>query len=1066
MTTRLIVSTLVVGAAHVLGAQGPQLAPPAFSSLRWRYIGPTSVSGRVNDIAVARVKGQPDQIYAGFGGGIFKSTNAGISWAPVFDQVDGMLSVGALDVAPSNPNVVWVGTGEAVNPANDWGDGVYKSVDAGRTWTRMGLADSRHIGRIAIHPTNPDVVWVAAQGHMWGSNAERGVFKSSDGGKTWRKVLYVDENTGANDVRVDATNPMVLYASTYQRQRRGYGGILVGPGSGIYKSLDGGETWRKLTRGLPDVDMGRIGLEVSSADPKVILADIEVGGYVVPSSAGGSGGGFGDCPADATRTRGAARNQFDTGKGGVYRSVDGGESWEQVNAGGDTPVGQFNQIRTDPKDRNRVYRLGTGFYVSDDLGHTFQTMGAGIHYEHHAMWVDPDDPNHLILGTDGGLVISWDRGMTWDWRNNIPTSQFYEGDISTDARDPFIVCGGLQDNGSICMPSAVHDRNGIGRTDAFTVGGGDGMHFHIDPHDPTYGLSDADRAQIRRVSLVTLQAQTVKPGPGLARPVSCLEASSSAARRGPLSASQIGPDGKPYRWEWDTPILFSGVTPGVVYTAANVLFRSTDRGGSWTRISPDLTAKIDRDTIYIMGKRVGALNYSPNGTLIEDPAVTPAYGAIIQISESPLNASVLYTGANDGAVQVTRDLGKTWKNVSANFPGLPPFTPVSTVLASHHAAGRVYATFDGHLNDDDRAYVYASDDYGAHWRAITSGLPATPVNRITEHPRDPDLLVVGDRRGVHFTNDRGASWHSLATNMPTVPTMSVMFHPRDNALVAATYGRGIWILDDAGPLETLTADATKRDAVLASVTRGREWNLAARQPKGGEGELYTPNPEFNPEISYFLRDGASGSATVTITDARGNVVRTLTGPATRGLNHVAWDMHVDPADRTSPPRQVAVAQQGGAGSGGGREGGNQNTGPLVAPGDYGLAITISGIASDLRGSIRVDADPNDRISAADRAARRAAGVWAYGLQKTLVAARAAMRDASGAGTDDATLQMELMRLMGIAGSLVRGVEGFDGPPTADQRRQMQWAYEDATRAIAAVNRRRPGAAIASPPRPS
>ena len=349
----------------------------------------------------------------------------------MFDRLDAMLSVGALAVAPSNPNVVWVGTGEAVNPANDWGDGVYKSIDAGSTWTRMGLVDTRHIGRIAIHPTNPDIVFVAAQGHMWGANAERGVFKSTDGGKTWRKVLYIDENTGANDVRIDGTNPMVLYASTYQRQRRGYGGILVGPGSGIYKSVDGGDTWRKLTRGLPDVDMGRIGLEVSSADPKVILADIEVGGYVVPSSAGGSGGAFGDCPADATRTRGTARNQFDSGKGGVYRSIDGGESWEQVNAGGDTPVGQFNQIRTDPKDRNRVYRLGTGFYVSDDLGHTFRTVAGGIHYEHHAMWVDPDDPNHLILGTDGGLVISWDRGTSWDWRT---TSRRLSSTKRTSAR--------------------------------------------------------------------------------------------------------------------------------------------------------------------------------------------------------------------------------------------------------------------------------------------------------------------------------------------------------------------------------------------------------------------------------------------------------------------------------------------------------------------------------------------------------------------------------------------------------------------------------------------------------
>ena len=442
--------------------------------------------------------------------------------------------------------------------------------------------------------------------------------------------------------------------------------------------------------------------------------------------------------------------------------------------------------------------------------------------------------------------------------------------------------------------------------------------------------------------------------------------------------------------------------------------------------------------------------------------MTSAYGAIIQISESPLNANVLYTGANDGTVQVTRDLGKTWKNVTPNLPGLPPFTPASTVLASRHAPGRVYATFDGHLNDDDHAYVYVSDDYGTHWHAITAGLPTTPINRIAEHPRDPDLLVVGDRRGVHFTNDRGANWYSLATNMPTVPTMTVTFHPRDNALVAGTYGRGIWILDDAGPLETVTAEAVKKDAFVASVTRGREWNLAARQPRGGEGEFYTANPELEPAISYFVRDGASGNASLSITDARGNVIRTLTGPAGRGLNRVSWDMRMDPPNRATSSRQVAVAQQGG----GGRGSANQNGGPLVAPGEYGLAIRIPGVTSELRGSIRVDGDPNDRISAVDRAARQGAALWAYGLQKTLVTARNAMSDAAMPGAEDAMLQAELTRLIGIAGSLSRAVEGFDGPPTADQRRQMQWAYEDATRAISAVNRRRPGASIAPPPRPS
>ncbi len=557
----------------------------------------------------------------------------------------------------------------------------------------------------------------------------------------------------------------------------------------------------------------------------------------------------------------------------------------------------------------------------------------------------------------------------------------------------------------------------------------------------------------------------MKPGPGLVRPISCLDAISTASNRPKLSPSVLGPGGKPYRWEWDTPLFFSGVTPGVVYTAANVLFRSTDRGGSWKVISPDLTAKIDRDTIFIMGKRVGALNYSPNGTLIADPAVTSMFGAIISIGESPLNARVLYTGSNDGQVQVSRDLGVSWTNVTPNIPGLPPFTPVSGVLASRHVAGRVYATFDGHTLDDDHPYVYVSDDYGQHWRQIVSGLPMTPVSRIAEHPHDANVLAVAHRRGVHFSNNGGAMWQSLSTNMPTVPTAVVMFHSRDNALVAATYGRGVWVLDDAGPLQTLTSEALQKPAVLASVTRGRQWNLYTRIPKGGESEYYAPNPEFDPVVSYYLRDGASGDATITISDALNHPVRTLRGPVARGLNRVTWDMHMD-----SAIREIGASETGRGGRGGGGRGAGGGVGPLVLPGKYMVAISIPGVAAPLHGEFTVSSDPTDTFSAADRRIRQDALMDVYATQKTLIAARGSLRTltaqsdalhqdlaAAGAAADSvvsriARLSAEVDRLVGISTALLTGIEGFNSIPTADQKAQMGWMIGDANHAVVTLDR--------------
>jgi photosystem II stability/assembly factor-like uncharacterized protein len=1078
---RIVGAILVAGSAAFAHAQaptradavGPALAPPMFAGLTWRNIGPTTMGGRIDRVAIGRVRGQPDQIYiAASTGGAFKSTNGAVSWSPVFDGVNGSKSMGDVAVAPSNPSIVWIGTGEETTVAYYWGDGVYKSTDGGRTWTNMGLKEIRHTGRIAIHPTNPDIVLIAAQGRLWGPNAERGVFKTVDGGRTWKKVLYVDDNTGANEVIFDPSDPQILYATSYQRQRKSYGGITVGPGSGIYKSVDGGETWKKATRGLPTVEQGRIGLSVSAADPNLVYADIEVSGARYPAPQGSDG----DCPPPGSTGRGG--NAFESA-GGVYRSTDRGETWEQVNSRLDQPAGYFAQIRADPKDRNRVYRVGLGFYISDDMGKTFRTVQTRLHGDYHDLWIDPDDNNHLITANDGGLGISWDRGITWDYRDNIPISQYWE--MGVDNRDPYWICGGTQDNGNWCVPSAVRNRTGISTRDVFTVGGGDGMFFAIDPRDTNYAFIETNSvtttSSIQRLNLSSLQRQSAKPMVG--RPINCYEAETVWARNGRGLGRGVGDDAA-YRWGWNAPIVFSSVTPGVVYVGANALFKSTDRGSTWKPISGDLSSRVNRDTVFVMGKKIGTVNYSPGGGPSTNPLSTPLFGQITWVSESGVDGRVLYTGTDDGQVQVTRNGGSSWTNVTKNIPGLPPLTFVSSVVASKHSAGRVYATFDGHFNNDESAYVFASDDFGQTWRKIITGLPATSINRLAEDPRTPHLLVVSHALGVHFSNDGGASWHSLATNMPTVPVRSIVFHGRENALIAGSYGRGIWVLDDVAPLQRLTADGLRSDALLVSVTRGRQWNSFPLTTTYGAATYYAPNPEFDPVITYYVRAGGSGAATIVIKDATGRTFRTMQGPTASGLNRVVWDMRMDSAIPREPtlagaPQGGRGGRGGGGGGGGGRGGGaDADAGPLVAPGDYAVSVTIPGVARPLTGTATITADPREGISPADRQARQAIVMSIYDLQKALVGARTATRallsqsdsirqdvsrgGASASAEADSIIRRarqtdaEIERVLDLAGSSLRNLEAFNTAPLSDQRQQVTWAIADATRAIRALNR--------------
>jgi photosystem II stability/assembly factor-like uncharacterized protein len=596
----LLLFTVLAAIVVPIGGQAPTgIDPSLLSRVTLRAIGPTSVGGRIDDFAVGRTPGKPDAVYvASASGGVFKSTNGGVTWAPVFDKVDAMMSIGAIAVSKSNANIVWVGTGEAnTRQSSSWGDGVYKSTDAGSTWQRMGLVETRAIGRVVIDPVNPDVVYVAAQGHLWGPNKERGIFKTTDGGATWKQTLTIDENTGANDVAIDPTNPKLLYAAAYQRERKSWGFNGGGPGSGIYRSTDAGVTWKKLTMGLPAGDMGRISFDIykgsGKADPTMVYAIVEA------SSGGGGRGGRGGAPgADPAAAGGAGAAPPQTpaapaGESGLYRSLDGGDHWERLSALNTRP-NYYSQIRVDPRDRNRLYELGSnrGFYVSDDGGKTFKDIFQGapgqslIHGEDHALWVDPADSNHLIIGGDGGVSISWDRGLSWDFRNNIPVAQFYEIDV--DNKVPFTVCGGLQDNGEWCLPSAVRDRNGIANRDCVEHRRRRRLLREVRPKRRELCVRRSQNGNASRVNLSRSNAQR-SPAPGTR---------GRGRRPGAHGAARAGA-----RFNWDTPIEISHFDPRSC-TSARRCLRSPDNGATWTAISPDLTTGIDPATLPIMGAPV------------------------------------------------------------------------------------------------------------------------------------------------------------------------------------------------------------------------------------------------------------------------------------------------------------------------------------------------------------------------------------------------------------------------------------------------------------------------------
>ena len=862
------VVALVAAMVWLAAAAGAQPIPDTLlDGLELRSIGPAVMGGRIDDVAVD--ESRPWVIYIGAAsGGLWKTTNAGTTWTPLFDdQV--VSSIGDVALAPSDPEIVWVGTGEPNNrQSSTIGGGVYKSTDGGASWEHAGLADTHHVGRIAIHPTDPATVYVAAVGHLWGANAERGVFRSSDGGRSWDKVLFIDADTGVIDLAMDPTNPRVLYAAAYQRRRTPWGFSGGGAGSGLYKTADAGETWRRLEQGLPEGTLGRIGLDVYRADPRVVYATVQHGD-----------------------------------EGGVYRSDDRGESWARMSDLNPRPM-YYSKIRVDPNDDGRIYVLGGPFYSSDDAGRTFTrntdmtpTYDVGVHGDHHTLWVDPANSDHLILGGDGGLYVSWDASTTWDKVNNIPLGQFYA--IGVDMQTPYNVYGGLQDTHSWGGPSATRRHIGILNSDWYQINFGDGMYQQVDPTDPDTVYTESQGGNIVRFDRATGDRKTIKPNP---------------------------PDGdEPYRFHWTAPIAISPHDSNRVYLGGNRLFTSTDRGESWDA-SGDLTRAEDRDALPIMGE-------VPDEATLSRHDGTSNWGTITTIAESPIAPGVLWVGTDDGLVQVSRDEGQTWTSQAGRFPGLEDArTLVSRVVASNANPGRAYASFDRHRLDDFSQYIYTTDDYGGAWRAIGDGLPddAGWVNVVVEHALNPNLLFAGTETGVFVSIDRGAYWSRLRGNFPTVPVDDLVIHLRDNDLVVGTHGRSIYILDDVTPLIELSAEVLRSPAHLYEIRPATEFHLWKHESYGAQRQFIGANPPFGAILTYSVGADAD-DVSVTILGPSGETVRALDGPGTEGLHRLIWDLRAAVPDGLDADR-----------------------GPLVPPGRYTVRLDVAGRRHEQPVEVNVD----------------------------------------------------------------------------------------------------------------
>jgi photosystem II stability/assembly factor-like uncharacterized protein len=884
ITQALATAVAVAGLASSAGTSARQadaFNAQLLEAFAYRNLGPFRMGARISDIAVPASPAR-NHLYtfyvAAWSGGLWKTTNNGTTFAPVFDG-QGTLSIGDVTLAPSNPDIVWVGTGDAFTSRSSLaGTGVYKSTDAGSTWTHMGLDDTQHIARIAIDPSNPDVVYVAAMGHLYSTNEARGVFKTTDGGRTWQRVLYVSDQVGVIDLVQNPIDPSVLYAAAYDKQRLPWQLVNGGPGSGIYRTTDAGRTWTKLAGGLPDGRIGRIGLDIYPKNPAIVYAVVENAN-----------------PPAGSAPDAAGRVPMIGGE--VYRTSDAGRTWTKMNAAKDDVSSKgpyyFSQIRVDPNDDQRIFVTGVTLGSSTDGGRSWhditwppRTLFSGIFGDVRTLWVDPRDSNRLILGSDGGVFMSYDGGRTSDHYANLPLGEVYA--VSVDNEDPYNIYAGLQDHENWKGPSNTASGE-VTTWDWTAVGNGDGMFTVVDSTHSRWLYTTQQYGGHYRVDQTLGIRTSITP--------------------------RSAPGQAPYRFVWETPLLISPHASNVIYTGGQVLLRSTDRGDTWTAISPDLSTN-PADKI---------LPSSEGGV----PGGIPWF-AISAISESPVTAGLIWAGTSDGKVQVTRDDGATWTDLTSKLTALGARDDayVSRVRASAHVEGRAYVTKSGYKLDDFTPYVYRTDDFGATWTSLGGGLPAGPVNVIWEDAKNPDLLFLGSDAGVFVSIDRGTRWVKMTGNMPAVPVHDLVVQPRDRDLVLGTYGRGLWITNIA-PLEEINETTLAEDAHLFKVlptTQRVPRSFGANDYLFGQRHIETRNDPSGMVIRYYLKDASPARATVTIADASGREVGRLTGPASAGINTVVWNMR---------------AGGGGRGRGAG-PGGGSPVDQLVPLGEYTVSLEIAG----------------------------------------------------------------------------------------------------------------------------